>query len=82
RTRPRLEQTIRADLWAKRGVVNVLSSAQLTKSVLAQHVMELLQRDLKPITPDLDLQGLTGVRERFAALLNGSFSHAVAVPVQ
>lgn len=81
RDKPRIEQTMRADLWAKRGAVNVLPPARLSPRTLADRVIELLEHDSGPTTPDLDLEGLDVVRERFGALLNGGVAHAAAVSV-
>ncbi len=81
RTRPRMEQAIRAKLWEQRGLVRVIDPAELNAHRLAEEVLAGLGR---PTTADaklLDLGGLDRVSERLAALMNGGGRRAAAVPV-
>lgn len=81
RTQPRVEQAMRADRWARRGIVNVLMPAELTPGVLADRVAELTDGGDGLPQHNLNLKGLIGVCECFGALLNGSVSRAAAVPL-
>ncbi|HEY3242199.1 MAG TPA: glycosyltransferase [Phycisphaerae bacterium] len=72
RTKPRLEQTIRARLWEQLGVVRTLPQAELTPGALAQRVVELLERGPSLTNSRLDLRGLERIAERFAEFWDGS----------
>jgi predicted glycosyltransferase len=72
RTKPRLEQTIRARLWEQLGVVRTLPQAELTPGALAQRVVELLERGPPLTASRLDLRGLDRIAERFAQFWGGS----------
>ena len=65
RIRPRMEQAIRARLWEQRGAVRVFPPEQLAPEALAGRVAELLRDGPRRTTPDLDLNGLERVAERF-----------------
>lgn len=81
RSKPRLEQTIRATLWEQRGAVRVLHGEDVTPQTLAEHVVEMLLHWPRRTSPDLDLNGLRRVRQRFASFWNGESHHAAAVCV-
>jgi predicted glycosyltransferase len=65
RTKPRLEQAIRAQEWEELGMVSTLRPEGLTAATLADAVERQLGRG--PVEPcdELDLNGLTRVCERF-----------------
>ena len=79
RTRPRLEQSIRAKLWEKQHAVRVLRPAALTPHALAGLVLEMLAAEPKVTAPELDFGGLDRVVERFRALWPQETRDAVAV---
>ncbi len=79
RTTPRVEQALRANLWAKRGVVSVLPNPGLTPGVLADRVEEMLEHGGTDAVPNLDLGGLNTIRRRFNEWLNGGVDHAIAL---
>ncbi len=81
RTKPRLEQTMRANLWAERGVVRTLSAADLSADSLANRVLDMVSDSTESKRGGLDLRGLESVRERFGVLLHGGVSRATAVRV-
>ena len=81
RTKPRLEQTMRANLWAARGMVRTLSADDLSADTLANQVMDMVSDTTEPTRGELNLRGLESVRERFGVLLNGGVSRATAVRV-
>lgn len=76
RTTPRLEQAIRAKLWAQRGVVEVVSQTGLTPAMLAKQVTAMLENGPKVTAPELDLNGLDRVRERFDSFFCDTARHA------
>jgi len=78
RTRPRLEQAIRARLWERRGLVQVVDRAGLNGSAFAEAIARSLALPSTPTVP-LDLGGLDKVCERFGALLNGKAHRAAAL---
>lgn len=79
RIHPRLEQAIRADRWAERGLVDVLSPKEMQPEKLAERVVELLGRGRKSFSCDLDLSGLQSVQQRFSALLDGVVENEASV---
>lgn len=78
RTKPRAEQSIRARLWSDRGAVEVLDPADLTATSLSDTVAGMLS-GASATTPDLDLNGLDRVSERFKMLWEPEDRHAAAV---
>lgn len=82
RTRPRMEQAMRAELWARRGAVEVVDPQELTPSTLARRVSAMLESGPKVTAPDLDLGGLGRVGERFNAFWRDEGHHASAVCLQ
>lgn len=80
RTQPRQEQAIRAKLWAKRGIVDVIDPTELTPTLLARKVSEAIESGVTVTAPDLDLDGLVQVRERFREFWNDKeVQHATTV---
>ena len=81
RTRPRLEQSIRARLWSQLGIVDAADPTTLTPEGLADHVLALLDRG--DVSPEgaIDLRGLDRVLDRFNAFRLGETSYAAAVSV-
>jgi predicted glycosyltransferase len=79
RTRPRMEQTMRAVLWQKRGAVRSLNHVALTPRTLADEVLDMLVRPLTPTDPALDFRGLDRIADRCRALWLKESPHAVAV---
>lgn len=72
RTSPRLEQTMRAQLWSRRAPLDVILPEELTASSLADRILLLLGR-ARPVTePDLDFHGLDQVYARFKTFWNGA----------
>lgn len=65
RTKPRLEQAIRARLWDQLGIVTHLPPAQLSPEYLARRIAELLARGVRQTQHALDMGGLDRVTERF-----------------
>ncbi|MBI4717172.1 MAG: hypothetical protein HY763_05160 [Planctomycetes bacterium] len=62
---PRLEQSIRARLWAGRGIVEVVEPAELTPSELSAHVAAMVLDGREPEDAGLDFHGLRRIRDRF-----------------
>jgi predicted glycosyltransferase len=79
RTYPRKEQFIRAQLWSRRGAVEVHDPEEPSPAALADHVCEMLSAPNVPTNPDLDLGGLDRVCVRFQALWNRRTPRAAAV---
>jgi len=82
RTTPRLEQTLRADLWEQRGAVSVIPPQRLSPELLAQLVAERLEQGTSPVNVELDLNGLSRIRKRVGQWLQNGVNDAVALPVQ
>ncbi len=66
RIRPRREQFMRAELWSKRGAVEVVDPDRLTPTFLANHVLAMLDQPYMGSKPDLDFNGLNRISDRFA----------------
>ncbi len=81
RTKPRLEQMMRASLWAKRGAVEVLDPEALSPQKLADEVVRMLLKGAPTTTPDLDLDGLDRVAERFDTIWHGEGHRAASISV-
>lgn len=81
RTHPRLEQTIRAVLWQKRGAIRTLPRKSLTPRALADQVIDMLACHPAQTVPLLDFRGLDRIADRCRALWFKDTSHAVAVRV-
>lgn len=81
RITPRLEQAMRAALWAQRGVVEVIPPTNLTPAKLAERVNAALKSGVTVTASGLDLDGLDRVRERFQAFWTGEVPLAAAVPM-
>lgn len=81
RTRPRLEQSIRATLWSQRGLVDAVDPGTLTPESLAERVRVLLEKNGAVPAPAVDLHGLDRVLERFSDFWLGESRHAVALSV-
>lgn len=81
RVTPRLEQAMRARLWAEMGGVHVLEPSELTPRSLADRVANLLDAGPAPRRADLDMNGLRRIAERFDAFWTQDASHASAVRV-
>jgi len=81
RIRPRLEQAIRTHRWSKLGGAFLLPPSELTASTLAARVIDLLEHGPKSLHPDLDLNGLDRVAERFDAFWRKDACHATSVCV-
>lgn len=79
RTTPRREQWIRAQLWEERGIVEVVNPKDLAPETLARRVTDMRERGVVTTAPDLDLDGLTRVLERFDSFWNAKSSHASTV---
>ncbi len=79
RNQPRLEQTIRAELWARQRAVSVLPREALTPPALAHRVLDLLNHGPKTTSPRLDFKALDRVADRFSFLLAEEAPHAAAV---
>lgn len=65
RTRPRLEQAIRARLWAERGVIEAVDAEAMTPDHLAERIAGVLRSAPRVATDNLDLGGLNRIVERF-----------------
>ncbi|MFQ5491539.1 MAG: glycosyltransferase family protein [Phycisphaerae bacterium] len=70
RVRPRLEQAIRARLWALRADLNPLLPTNLTPEKLADQTLARLEQGSSFASPKLDLGGLDRVAARFAEIWN------------
>lgn len=84
RIHPRVEQTMRARLWADRGLINTVDPTNLTSGRLADAIDELLSsdgRDFSGATGSIDLNGLDRVTERFGTFWQVEGSHATALPL-
>ncbi len=68
RTKPRLEQAIRAQIWAERGLVDSIDSESLTPAALTERLVQLLERGPVCQVGELDFSGLDRVCERFGTL--------------
>ncbi len=79
RTKPRMEQAIRAKLWSARGVVEVADAAELTPAMLADRVCALLRNERGGVGHDLDFTGLERVSKRFESLLAAEGEYASSV---
>lgn len=79
RTKPRLEQSIRAALWADRGAVEVVRGEGMTPAGLAAEVSRVLSSGINVTSPQLDLGGLNRVRDRFNAICEEKIGHAASV---
>ncbi len=80
RTTPRKEQWMRAQLWAKRGLVSTLDPVDATPTRLAQTVADLLLAPPKPQRQPLELNGLDRVLDRLTHLAQEQ-PHATVVRV-
>lgn len=80
RTTPRKEQWMRAQLWAKRGLVSTLDPTDATPTRLAQTVADLLLAPPKPQRQHLELNGLDRVVDRLTHLIQEQ-PHATVVRV-
>ncbi len=81
RVEPRLEQAIRARLWAERGGLFALDPVNLTPRVMADRVSELLRAGPKTMQAALDMNGLDRIGERFDAIWSGVSRDATAIRV-
>lgn len=81
RTKPRMEQALRAQLWADRGLVHTTDPNHINSRTLADAVVMQLLEDKKPNQCDLDLHGLDRVAERFGAFWKGEATRAASVCV-
>lgn len=79
RTKPRMEQAIRAGLWADRRAVEVVDADSITPAGLAREVSRLLDSGINVTAPRLDLGGLDRVRDRFNIIFEARSSHAASV---
>ena len=79
RVKPRLEQAIRAEQWARRGAIFSLHPSALTPDTLADRVVHLLNNSPAVADPDLDLGGLDRVADRFRAFWQEDVCNATAV---
>lgn len=79
RVKPRLEQAIRAEQWARRGAIFSLHPSALTPDTLADRVVHLLNNGAAVADPDLDLGGLNRVADRFRAFWQKDVCNATAV---
>ena len=79
RTTPRLEQTIRAQLWERRGAVSLLPRSELTPKVLADRVTGMLASGSPNAVSDLDLSGLDRLAGRFQKFWTQENRGALAV---
>lgn len=79
RTSPRVEQAIRAKLWAQRGLIHVADGDTLTPESLAERVHSLVENCPRPTPFALDFGGLERITERFAAFWNAETPHAASV---
>lgn len=79
RTKPRMEQALRAQLWSERGLVHMVDPATVNAETLAEEVMQQVVSVRKSAKCDLDLNGLGRVAERFGAFWSGEVD--VAAPV-
>jgi len=70
RTKPRLEQKIRAELWERLGAVRMLREGDFHPAGLADRVAELLRDPPAADHSALDLNGLEHVAERFASFFS------------
>jgi predicted glycosyltransferase len=68
RAEPVMEQLIRARLFAERGIFDLVEPAELTPGVLLGKVLAAAART-DEVVPQIDLGGLTRVRQRAQALL-------------
>ncbi len=81
RVRPRLEQAIRSQCWARRGAVIVLHPNELSPASLADRAIDLLTNGPESTHPELDLRGLDRIAERFQAIWHQEPCHATPVCV-
>jgi len=76
RTTPRLEQLMRARLWADRGALQFLHPSEVSADTLNDRVLNLLGNGCRLTSPDLDLNGLERVCARFESLWRSEPRHA------
>lgn len=69
RTRPRLEQRIRAEIWQRHGAVRMLPDDAHDPDGLARCVESLIDTAPEQTTHDLDLAGLDRIARRMQTLL-------------
>lgn len=79
RTTPRIEQSIRAQLWSNFGAAAVEDSNTLTPTRLADRVLELIEHGPRETHPRLDLRGLDRVGQRVQAWWQEENAHAPAL---
>lgn len=79
RTKPRQEQRMRATLWARRNAVCVADSSAPDACALADQITQMLEGAPRTTDPQLDLDGLDRVVERFRSLCPEECAHAAAV---
>lgn len=79
RTKPRMEQAIRADVWAERGLICTIRPNGLTAAALADAVAGMLGRGPTEPCNELDFHGLTRVCERFGECWKPEVVSAAAV---
>jgi predicted glycosyltransferase len=79
RTRPRLEQAIRAKVWEERGLVSTVEPDDLTPAKLADAVVRMLGSGPTEPCNELDFNGLTRVCERFGECWKPEVVGATAV---
>ena len=80
RTRPRLEQRIRAEIWQRRGAVRMLPDEARNPAGLAACVEALIETAPQQTSHDLDLAGLDRIAARMCALLGRDAGPASRTP--
>lgn len=65
RKQPRMEQAIRANLWAERGLVHTVDPDDLRPATLTDRICDVLENGSVNGAEELDLGGLDRVCERF-----------------
>lgn len=79
RTKPRLEQAIRAKLWADRGLLDTMYPDEVTPAGLGNRLREVLSRAQVNPNSTLDFGGLGRVCERFGQFWNSEVPVAAAL---
>lgn len=81
RTTPRLEQLMRARLWAQHGPFDVLNPADASADQLSQRVTSMLGRQRPAAPPNIDLGGLERINTRFEHLWQSESERAHPIRV-
>ena len=77
RTKPRREQSIRANLWAQRGLVYTVDPDDLQPATLTDRIRDVLENGSMNGIDELDLGGLDRICDRFGRFFGCPIASAV-----